>query len=123
MRFPRGSGRMPANADFEDVEARAAASMTRAAPPEVAESLGLHTERMGSAWLLACRALDHGQMNRVIGLGLHEPATEADLDRAIEVFDRQGVKNFYLQITPNAEPPELRAWMSARGLIAHSRSW
>src|SRR5688572_13901608 len=108
---------------LETIEALAAESFALCAPAEVADALGVGVERIGSARLVACRAIDHGWMNRVIGLGVGEPLTEAKIDAAIDGFGGRGIPNFYLQIAPSVESGEVAEWLAARGLVRHSRNW
>jgi len=53
-------------------------------------------------------------VNRAVGLGAARPATEADVDAVLAAFD-EGV-TYYVAISPSAQPAELPAWLSARGL-------
>jgi GNAT superfamily N-acetyltransferase len=50
-------------------------------------------------------------LNRVVGLGLAGPATEAQLDDAIAAM--AGLR-YYVSISPEAEPAEIGAWLLAR---------
>jgi hypothetical protein len=52
--------------------------------------------------------------NRVLGLGLAEPATEAALDEIDAFFSRRGL-TYGIPLTPNAQPRELPEWLEARG--------
>jgi GNAT superfamily N-acetyltransferase len=52
-------------------------------------------------------------INRVVGLGLEEPATETMVDAALEAL---AGTTHYVAISPGARPPELAAWLEARGL-------
>jgi hypothetical protein len=60
----------------EFAEAEAYADLFRIAPPE----LHMQVETVGSAVALIAETIDIVLFNRVIGLGLREPATEAMLD-------------------------------------------
>ncbi len=51
-------------------------------------------------------------VNRVVGLGLSEPATEDGLDAALAAMGGTAV---YVAVSPSARPPELAVWLSARG--------
>lgn len=53
-------------------------------------------------------------LNRVVGLGLERPATEADVDAALAAIG-PGVA-FYVAVAPRASPAELPTWLRARGL-------
>jgi GNAT superfamily N-acetyltransferase len=58
-------------------------------------------------------APDSPMVNRIVGLGLGQPATEADLDRAVAAIE-PGV-TFYVAVAPDAQPPALSDWLRARG--------
>lgn len=60
-------------------------------------------------------AADSAEFNRVVGLGVFEPATEKQLDQLLEPY-RQAQVPFMVQLLPAARPPELREWLSKRGL-------
>jgi GNAT superfamily N-acetyltransferase len=53
-------------------------------------------------------------LNRVLGLGLTEPATEKALDE-IDAFFADNKASYGLTVTPDVRPPELTAWLEARG--------
>jgi GNAT superfamily N-acetyltransferase len=61
-------------------------------------------------------APDSPMVNRIVGLGLERPATEADVDEALGAVP-EGT-SFYVAVTPGAEPAELPIWLAARGLEA-----
>ena len=95
-------------------EAEACADMQVAA----AVSLGTRVERIGSAIALVASQIPIMLFNRVIGLGLREPATEAMLDNVVAIYREAGVTRYAVQISPAARPVELPAWLEARGLSA-----
>ena len=51
-------------------------------------------------------------LNRIVGLGLQAPATEAQLDAAIGVMD--GLLH-YVSVSPHALPADIPVWLRARG--------
>ena len=53
-------------------------------------------------------------VNRVVGLGVRSPATEADVDAALAAMGA-GVA-FYVAVAPGARPAALPEWLHARGL-------
>jgi GNAT superfamily N-acetyltransferase len=53
-------------------------------------------------------------LNRVVGLGVQTPATEADVDAALAEMGA-GV-TFYVAVAPGARPAALPEWLRARGL-------
>jgi GNAT superfamily N-acetyltransferase len=52
-------------------------------------------------------------LNRIVGLGVEDPVTEAAVDAALELL---AGTTHYVAISPGARPPELTAWLRARGL-------
>jgi GNAT superfamily N-acetyltransferase len=88
----------------------------RAAPPDMARAFGMRVERVGSADVLQMTAVDMLMFNRVSGLGIEEPATEEQLDRAIALFEKAGVPRFFVDVSPVARPIFLPDWIAGRGL-------
>lgn len=95
-------------------EGEACADMQLAA----AAALGTRVERIGSAIALVASQIPIMLFNRVVGLGLREPATEAMLDDLVALYREAGVTKFAVQVSPAAQPAELPAWLEARGLSA-----
>ena len=93
-------------------EADAYEDLFRHAPPD----LGLSVMRSGGAVLLIAPSLPIILFNRVIGLGLREPATEAALDEILARYRAAGSTTFAVQLSPSAAPSDLPAWLQARGL-------
>ena len=100
----------------EFAEAEGWADLFLSAPAALAGEFGIRAERLGSAIVLVAAGLDYLVFNRVIGLGMKEPATELVLDKIVEVYDEVGVQNFAVQLSPSAEPSALRTWLEERGL-------
>jgi len=92
------------------------------ASPEVAQQCGLRLEKIGGAYVTIAANIDMLAMNRVIGLGLGEPASEASLDRIVSLYREAGVPRFFVQVSPNARPDVLSDWLEARG-FRHHNNW
>lgn len=86
--------------------------------PEIATLLGPGLDRVGTATALRLQKVQAFIFNRVIGLGLGRPATEAELDRLIEVYRQAGITRYGFQLTPWAQPAELPSWLEKRGFRA-----
>jgi Acetyltransferase (GNAT) domain len=71
-------------------------------------------EAGGAVVLQVPEAPDSPMLNRVVGLGVERPATEADVDEALAGIGA-GVA-FYVAVAPGARPVELAEWLRARGL-------
>src|SRR4051794_10515114 len=56
---------------------------------------------------------DFAMFNRVMGLGLDEPATQEHVHEALAFL--AGTRS-YVSTAPDARPPELRDWLRTRGL-------
>lgn len=93
-------------------EADAYENLFRHAPPD----LGLSVIRSGGAALLIASSLPIILFNRVIGLGLREPTTEAAVDEILMRYRVAGSSAFAVQLSPSAAPSDLPARLRARGL-------
>ena len=98
-------------------EAEAYADLARFAPA----GLGFQVQRIGGAIVLLAEHLDMLLFNRVIGLGMREPATETLLDQIAATYQRAGVRNYGVQLSPTCLPAELPTWLSARNLMLRDR--
>ncbi len=81
---------------------------------EALNAISVVTEAGGALVLCTPEAPDSPMLNRVVGLGVQEPATEEAVDAALEALG-EGV-SFYVAVAPGAGPPELADWLRARGL-------
>lgn len=87
-----------------------------AAPPE----LGARSKEIGAALCVRLEPLSTVTMfNRVLGLGLGEPATRAQLDEALDFV--RGVEA-YVTVAPDARPHDLGEQLESHGLLA-DRGW
>lgn len=107
---------------LEQVEARVWTDLYRAATPEEAETCELGVTPMGSATVLTAGLVDVLAFNRVVGLGIGTPATEAMLNAIIEQYDTAAVPRFFVQLSPAATPAALFEWIRQRGL-RHYNNW
>lgn len=71
-------------------------------------------EAGGALVLRAPEAPASPMLNRIVGLGLGRPATEADVDEALAAMGPDVA--CYVAVAPRALPPQLPAWLRARGL-------
>jgi hypothetical protein len=109
----------PGIAQIEAVERDACADLYVAAPPATADALGLRCHPVAGGIQLVCRALDNLVFNRLVGL----PDTLAaeDLDASLARFDAAGVRDWAVQLPPDAE--RLAALCTSRGLAPRPRVW
>src|SRR5438876_2014328 len=99
----------------EFAEANAMADLHLAAPPDFAARWGMRVERFGPAIGIIMAGANIPLFNRVLGLGVVEPATEETVDRIVALYGDAGVDPM-VQLAPSARPAELPAWLEARGL-------
>ena len=85
-----------------------------AAPRDLAARHGIASTRIGGALCTAVGEQESTMLNRVVGLGLAEPATNADL-QAIEVFFADFGQRYYVSLSPQAKPSDLGAKLEQRG--------
>ena len=81
---------------------------------EASRAFSTAAEVGGAVVLSVPEAPDSPMLNRVVGLGIERPATEADVDAALSAINA-GV-TFYVALTTGARPAELPEWLRARGL-------
>ena len=68
----------------------------------------------GVTILRADEAPGSPMVNRIVGLGVDEPATEAALDAALQAMGSD--PTCYVTVAPEARPAELTQWLADRGL-------
>jgi hypothetical protein len=73
-------------------------------------------DRSGPLPLVAVGAVDRGDINRVIGLGVQAPARAEDLEAICAFYGSHEQRNFRVEVTPPARPSEMEGWIKARGL-------
>lgn len=94
------------------IEAQAARDLYAAAPA----AMGLAAPEVGGATRLLAPSLPVSWFKSAIGFGVDRPATEADLDAVLEICRSAGVADFWVHLSPAADPPELADWLADRGL-------
>src|SRR4051812_44718205 len=96
-------------------EAQTLAAMARSLDPELAAASGVRAERIGAATAMVAAKIPAALLNRVVGLGVDKPATQAEVDAILALYGKAGVP-FMVQLSPQARPVELPLWLEARGL-------
>jgi hypothetical protein len=107
---------------IEIAEADAQASIAMSTSPGFTRSFRSEAKRVGSMWVTMIPGLDSAFFNRILCLGVGEPATESMLDEAIAVLHDAGCQNYMAQVSPYALPAEIPEWLVKRG-INPSRNW
>jgi hypothetical protein len=106
----------------EFIEADARSDYYLCASPGFISTSRLAVKRIGPLRLTMIPSIDSAFFNRIVGLGVTEPATEALLDDAIDQLSQAGCKNFMVPLSPNAQPSQLHEWLTARG-CSKGRNW
>lgn len=106
----------------ERVERDQWADFCEAAPADLTDAGGVGFMRLAGAVAGRTPGIDVLAVNRVVGLGMFEPATPAAVDACIEFYRRADVPRFFVQLCPGARPPGIADWLRARGL-RHYNNW
>lgn len=107
----------------EQTEAAVIADVTAAAPADVAARLGLVLLVDSGAAAGFFSTIDSLTLNRVVGLGACAPASEAQLDRILELGRASGVRRLFFQLAPTADLESLIRWLEARTAPGKEASW
>ncbi|HWG83969.1 MAG TPA: GNAT family N-acetyltransferase [Deinococcales bacterium] len=93
----------------------------RAAPEEVRASCGISSRDLGGATAFTVASFPGFSLNHVTGLGIEAPADEETLDALLDEYHSTGVKRYAVQMSPDARPEGLGAWLAGRGLRLENR--
>jgi hypothetical protein len=77
-------------------------------------------DRSGPLPLMALAAVDRGDINRVVALGVRTAARPEDLDAISCFYDRHDQRNYRIEVTPVSSPSGLAGWVTERGLACDS---
>jgi hypothetical protein len=101
----------------ETTEAVAYADLLRAAPA----GWSCIAEETDAGWLLVAPALDTLLFNRILGCGLGAPVPRKQLLSSIARLHSAGVRNYGVQLSPQAESDAVRTWLAEAGLNSRDR--
>jgi GNAT superfamily N-acetyltransferase len=82
---------------------------------------GFSIESVAGAMVFLAPRVPVPFFNRTTGF-LPEIFTEADLDRVIDLYRKAGIKEFWVQFTPEDAPQGFDAWLAVRGFSAAPRA-
>lgn len=105
----------------EQTEADVLADVITSAPADVAARIGLVLLVDSGVVASLISTVDSLSLNRVVGLGSCSPATEAQLDRILELGRTSGVRRLFIQLSPTASPEDLIGWLEARNGRTYNR--
>jgi len=74
-------------------------------------------DRSGPLPLVALCAVDRGDINRVVALGVRTAARPEDLRTICSFYETHHQRNFRIEVTPLTRPVELAGWTTAQGLV------
>jgi hypothetical protein len=77
--------------------------------------LGAVIDRSGPFPLPALTAVDSGSFNRIVGLGVADPADPDTIDRIVSFYEDLGQLNFRVELAPVA-PPDVASSLERAGL-------
>jgi hypothetical protein len=106
---------------IEAAEHEAWVDLSEAVPDGLRAGLGIECVPVGDGHAFAVAKIDHIQFNRIGGLGLTQTVSGDALDRGMAVFDKAGVKNWIVHVTP--ESHNLAVLCKERGFVPHTRTW
>jgi hypothetical protein len=116
---------MPASSppldNLEAIERDACLDLYAAAPDAVRQALRIVGRAIDGGALLLCPGIDHIMFNRFLTVGSTDRPHATELDHVTTEFERDGVKNWIVQV-----PPQAVGWAEVcarRGLQPHPRSW
>lgn len=110
-------------ASIERIEREAFLAYFSVVPLDVATNFGIRAEVIDGCLHLAAREIPLYKWNRVVGLGIVRPATETQLDAAIEWSRRYADPGFAIQVAPGAMPLRLDGWLADRGFQPDGNGW
>jgi GNAT superfamily N-acetyltransferase len=106
----------------EDIERAELVDLHAGPPAALRDRLGLRLEEVGGALVSVAAAVPSILINRTVGLGLHETASPETVGRIVDRYRAAGIARYFVQLVPDARPPELRDVLSAAGL-EKARGW
>lgn len=104
-------------------EARAYAGLIEAAPEELRKRLRLDAAGVaGACALTAAGIVETLVLNRVIGLGMQEPADADALDAVAAIYAKAGVTAHAIELSPAAWPAGVANLLVARGYMPFKKT-
>lgn len=109
---------------IEIVEREAWLDLVVAAPADYVLTSKVSYTRLGALVGIADLGVPITEFNRILGLGIDKPVTEAELDEAISWMNEHAAPSYALQVAPTALPEtKLNEWIDARGFKNVGNGW
>ncbi len=106
----------------ERIEQQALDDLFQTAPDDTRQALGLARYDTSSGTCYLAAKEPNILLNRVIGIGIQQPATAADIGMILDCYSAAGVADYFLHIQPWVRPAQIWNWLFEAGL-ARSRGW
>lgn len=106
----------------EAAEVATFTDLASAALPAISTACGLVSLRLRGALLLICSKVDVLALNRVISLGVSEPATSSLIDDIVARYRDAGARRMFVSVAPGARPASLPELLLERG-FRHYNNW
>jgi GNAT superfamily N-acetyltransferase len=94
----------------------------RSASREAASTSGLYLAEREDALVTFASKIDVLALNRVLGLGLWQPASDASLDDLVQLCAEVRAPRYFVQLNPVAKPSDLPERLERRG-FRHYNNW
>jgi GNAT superfamily N-acetyltransferase len=108
---------------LEVAESEYLADSFAAAPPSIANELGMSIRQVGGGIASIMKADPTGFFwSRVLGLGWSEPVTDEVVLELLNIYSREGAGSILIQISPVASPPGWSEILQRYG-FKNGRSW
>jgi hypothetical protein len=101
---------------LEVAEMRAMADLYRSASGDLIVASGLSATELDGSILIAANRIDVLALNRVIGLGLAAPPSDAVLANVVRAFEEIGSQRFFVPLAPVEENEKLDLRLEALGM-------
>lgn len=81
---------------------------------DLQQELNMHLYKLGGTSATVIEEFPDAFFNRVIGLGIHQPATESVIDEIIAIYNQYKVP-WAISLSPLAQPSGIANWLTACG--------
>lgn len=109
--------------DAEMFEIASWSDMLAAAPPPLAQAVGLEVRTIGGAICVIAPGIPSTEFNRCVGLGVGAAATPDLVDEVIALYRERSVETAWIQIMDGASPPDLGSMLEVRGILRSATDW
>lgn len=108
--------------DIENQEAQYWSEYYLCCRNPLTKKLGLNVNIVDGTVCCSVSKIDVLAFNRAIGIGLNYPVTEDHIKNIIKYYENAGVKRFFVQVSPAAEPNNYKAILNNMG-FKHYNNW